>query len=63
MSPWPLRKINAVPISIAMKEMINGHPGRLHKGVDDDGPHVPESTCHQILAYDLRLGAPQRHVS
>lgn len=63
MPPRPLRIFNALPVSEAVNEVVNGHPRRLHEGVDDDGPHEAEATCHEILAYRLRLGAPRRHVS
>lgn len=62
MPPRPLRIFNALPISEAVNEVVNGQPRSLHEGVDDHGPHEPEATCQQILAYRLRLGAPQRHV-
>lgn len=63
MSPWPFCKIDTVLVSEAIKEMIDGHPCSLHEGVDDNGPHEPESTAHQILADHLSLRAPQWHIS
>lgn len=62
MPPGPLGIFNAVPISKAVNEVVNGQAGSLHEGVDDNGAHEAEATCQQILAYRLRLGAPQRHV-
>lgn len=61
MPPWPLCKTHALPISEAIDEMVDAHPGRLHERVDDDGPHEAEPSPHQVLAYRLCLWTPQRN--
>lgn len=59
MPPWPLCKAHTLTMPEAINEMIDGHPGRLHERVDDNGSHKAEPSPHQVLADDLRLGAPQ----
>lgn len=63
MPPWPLCKTHTLPISETINKMIDGHSGRLHERVDDNGPHEAEPSSHQVLAHHLCFRAPQWNTS
>lgn len=63
MPPWSFCEVYAFTKPKAINEMIDGEACSLHKGVDDDGSHEPESTLQQIFADGLCFRTPQRNIS
>lgn len=61
-APGSLGEADAVVEAEAVDEVVDGHAGGLHEGVDDDGADEAEPPADEVLAHRLRLGRPERDV-
>lgn len=57
-----VRSLGALVETVAGDEVVVGHAGGLHEGVDHRRADATEAPPHQVLADGLGLRRPQRHL-
>lgn len=60
--PRSFCKGQALVVPVAVHEVVDRQPRRLHERAHDHRSHEPEPSLLQVLAYQLGLGGPKRDV-